>query len=148
MNLDNAVAIAGIGQTEFSKESGRSELQLAAECVKAALDDAGLVPSDVDGMVTYTVDNNEDVDLVRTLGTRNLKFSSRVGHGGGETHLVGDAQYGHAALGQLDHDVQHLFEHFRVEGGGGLVERHDPGVHAQRVGISSGWQVTTEGAGR
>ena len=27
-------AIAGIGQTEFSKESGRSELQLAAECSK------------------------------------------------------------------------------------------------------------------
>ncbi len=34
--------IAGIGQTEFSKESGRSELQLACEAVKAALDDAGL----------------------------------------------------------------------------------------------------------
>ena len=35
-------AIAGIGQTEFSKESGRSELQLACEAVKAAIDDAGL----------------------------------------------------------------------------------------------------------
>ena len=31
---------AGIGQTEFSKESGRSELQLACEAIKAALDDA------------------------------------------------------------------------------------------------------------
>ena len=30
-------AIAGIGQTEFSKNSGRSELQLAAEAVRAAL---------------------------------------------------------------------------------------------------------------
>ena len=35
-------AIAGIGQTEFSKESGRTELQLACEAVLAALDDAGL----------------------------------------------------------------------------------------------------------
>ena len=29
-------AIAGIGHTEYSKASGRSELQLAAECAKAA----------------------------------------------------------------------------------------------------------------
>jgi len=48
--LSGRAAIVGIGQTEFSKESGRSELQLACECVKAALDDAGLVPGDVDGL--------------------------------------------------------------------------------------------------
>ena len=47
--LNNQAAIVGIGQTEFSKNSGRSELQLSAEAVKAALDDAGLTPSDVDG---------------------------------------------------------------------------------------------------
>ena len=85
MNLDNAVAVAGIGQTEFSKESGRSELQLAAECIKSALDDAGLVPSDVDGLVTYTVDNNEDVDVIRTMGMGEIGFSTRVPWGGGGT---------------------------------------------------------------
>ena len=52
MSGSNA-AIVGIGQTEFSKNSGRSELQLAAEAVRAALDDAGLKPSDVDGMTTF-----------------------------------------------------------------------------------------------
>lgn len=76
-------AIVGIGQTEFSKNSGRSELQLACECIKAALDDAGLTPADVDGMSTFTLDNNEDVDLARSLGVDKLRFSSRVPHGGG-----------------------------------------------------------------
>jgi acetyl-CoA acetyltransferase len=76
-------AIVGIGQTEFSKDSGRSELRLAVECIKAALDDAGLSPSDVDGMSTFTIDSNEDIDLVRSLGIENLRFSSRVPHGGG-----------------------------------------------------------------
>ncbi len=66
-NGSNA-AIVGTGQTEFSKSSGRSELQLACEAIKAALDDAGLTPADVDGMSTFTIDNNEDVDLVRSLG--------------------------------------------------------------------------------
>ena len=50
--LARDTAIVGIGQTEFSKESGRSELQLACEAIKAALDDAGLGPRDVDGFVT------------------------------------------------------------------------------------------------
>ena len=87
----SSAVIAGIGQTEFSKNSGRSELQLACECIKAALDDAGLTPADVDGMTTYTLDNNEDVDLVRSLGVENLTFSSRVGHGGGSVGTVAHA---------------------------------------------------------
>lgn len=81
--MPHKAAIVGIGQTEFSKNSGRSELQLASECIKAALDDAGLSPADVDGMTTFTIDNNEDVDLVRSLGIERLRFSSRVPHGGG-----------------------------------------------------------------
>ena len=79
----SGAAIVGTGQTEFSKDSGRSELQLACEAIKAALDDAGLTPADVDGMSTFTIDNNEDIDLVRSLGVTNLRFSSRAGHGGG-----------------------------------------------------------------
>ena len=61
-------AIAGIGATEFSKESGRSELQLAVEATQAALEDAGLSPSDVDGMVTFTMDTNPEIELARMLG--------------------------------------------------------------------------------
>ena len=36
-SIGGKAAIVGIGATEFSKESGRSELQLACEAVKAAL---------------------------------------------------------------------------------------------------------------
>jgi acetyl-CoA acetyltransferase len=61
--LSNKAVIAGIGQTEFSKDSGRSELQLAAEAVKAALDDAGLTPAEVDGMVTFVTDANEEIEV-------------------------------------------------------------------------------------
>ena len=63
-------AIAGIGATDFSKDSGRSELRLAAEAVLDALDDAGLTPADVDGMVTFTMDSNTEVAVARATGHR------------------------------------------------------------------------------
>jgi acetyl-CoA acetyltransferase len=81
--LSGKAAIAGIGATEFSKDSGRSELQLAAEAVRAALADGGLSPSEVDGLVTFTMDNNAEVAVARELGMGELTFFSRIGYGGG-----------------------------------------------------------------
>lgn len=81
--LSDASAIAGIGATEYSKDSGRSELSLAAEACKAALDDAGLTPADVDGMVTFTMDGNDEVDVARALGCGDLDYYARVPYGGG-----------------------------------------------------------------
>jgi acetyl-CoA acetyltransferase len=75
-------AIVGIGQTEFSKNSGRSELQLAAESIKAALDDAGLKPADVDGLITFTLDGSDEVGVARCLGIPDLKYASRIPNGG------------------------------------------------------------------
>jgi acetyl-CoA acetyltransferase len=83
MSLSGMAAIVGIGQTEFSKESGRSELQLACEAVKAAIDDAGLQPGEVDGMVTFTMDSSDEIEIARNVGIGDLTFFNRVHHGGG-----------------------------------------------------------------
>jgi 17-hydroxy-3-oxo-4-pregnene-20-carboxyl-CoA lyase len=81
--LKNEAAIVGIGQTEFSKNSGRSELQLTAEAIKAALADAGLKPSDVDGMTTFTLDTTDEIEAARAVGIGDLTFFNRIPHGGG-----------------------------------------------------------------
>ena len=81
--LGGKAAIVGIGATEFSKESGRSEMSLASEAVAAAIADAGLTPSDVDGMVTYSSDNNPEVEIARHVGIGSLRHFSRVHYGGG-----------------------------------------------------------------
>jgi acetyl-CoA acetyltransferase len=81
--LRDVAAVAGIGATEFSKESGRSELRLAVEACEAAIADAGLEPAQIDGMVTYTQDTNPEIEIARNLGVGELSFFSRIHHGGG-----------------------------------------------------------------
>lgn len=81
--LHNEAAIVGIGATEFSKNSGRSELQLACEAVSAALDDCGIKPSEVDGMTSFTMDTNDEVEIAQSVGIENVTFFSRTPYGGG-----------------------------------------------------------------
>lgn len=81
--LGGRAAVVGIGATEFSKDSGRSELKLAVEAVRAALDDAGLTPADVDGLVTFTMDTSPEITVAQAAGIGELSFFSRVHYGGG-----------------------------------------------------------------
>ena len=81
--LKNEAAIVGVGQTEYSKNSGRSEVQLACEATKAAILDAGIAPSDVDGMATFTLDTTDEIEIARAVGIGELTFFSRTPHGGG-----------------------------------------------------------------
>ena len=81
--LSGAAAIAGIGATEFSKNSGRSELRLATEAVQTALADAGLTPADVDGLVSFTMDTNSEIAVARAVGIPELTYFSRIHYGGG-----------------------------------------------------------------
>ena len=86
-------AIVGIGETEFSWDSGRSEIQLACEAIKAACEDAGISPHQIDGLVRYEMDTNHETLLVQTLGIPNLRHWESVSYGGG----AGNAVVGHAA---------------------------------------------------
>jgi len=81
--ISKSAAIVGLGATEFSKNSGRTELRLALEATLAALDDAGIDPSEVDGFSSYTVDKVPEYEIARLLGAKNVSFFSQIPHGGG-----------------------------------------------------------------
>ncbi len=81
--LKDEAAIIGIGQTEYSKNSGVSELSLAVECVSKAIEDAGIDPSEVDGLTSFTLDTNDEVDIARAVGIGDVTFYSRIPYGGG-----------------------------------------------------------------
>ena len=52
MTLNNKVAIVGVGESDIGKVPHLSGLGLNAQACKRALDDAGLQPADVDGLLT------------------------------------------------------------------------------------------------
>jgi acetyl-CoA acetyltransferase len=82
----------GIGQTDFSKNSGRTESALACEAIRAAVADAGIPIAEVDGIVRYNMDNTPEIELVSALGIKNLSYFSEVGYGGsGHCAVVGHA---------------------------------------------------------
>ena len=83
MSFAGKTAVVGIGATEISKNSGRSTLRLAVECCDAAIRDAGLAPEQIDGIVSFTVEENHEIDVARNLGIKELTHFSRIHHSGG-----------------------------------------------------------------
>jgi acetyl-CoA acetyltransferase len=82
-SISGRAAIVGLGATEFSKNSGRTEVRLAMEATLQALNDAGIDPSEVDGFSSYSVDKVPEYEIARLLGAKNINFFSQVPHGGG-----------------------------------------------------------------
>ena len=118
-------AVAGIGATEFSKASGRSEMQLACEATILALEDAGIEPSEVDGMVTFTADTNPEIEIARLTGIGELTFFSRIHHGGGAA--CGTVQQAAMAVAEGIADVVVVYRAFNERSG----HRFGTGVQAR-----------------
>ncbi len=75
-------AIVGIGETEFSTNSGRTELSLAAEASLKAIQDAGLSVKDIDGVCKYQQDSTPPDILAYALGIPHLRFYAEITGGG------------------------------------------------------------------
>ncbi|GAA3393294.1 lipid-transfer protein [Streptomyces roseoviridis] len=136
--LGGRAAVVGIGATEFSKDSGRSELTLAVEAVRAALDDAGLVPGDVDGLVTFTMDTNPEITVAQAAGIGELSFFSRVHYGGGAACAT--VQQAALAVATGIAEVVVCYRAFNERSG----RRFGSGVHHREPsaeGAALGWQL-------
>lgn len=90
-------AIVGVGEALGGKATGKTAVQLQAEAVKAALDDAGFGKEAIDGLITGSPDAEPhhmwSAFLAEYLGLR-LRYSAAVQLGGATPH----ANVIHAAL--------------------------------------------------
>ncbi|WP_433327123.1 lipid-transfer protein [Spirillospora sp. CA-294931] len=138
MSLSGKAAIAGIGATEFSKESGRSELRLAAEACLAAIRDAGLTPADVDGLVTFAADASSEIAVQRELGIPGLRFFSRVDYGGGAA--CGTVAHAAMAVATGQADVVVCYRAFN-ERSGHRFGQAGAAARADSTGLEFSWHL-------
>ena len=86
--LKDKYAIVGVGETEYSRASGRSTRALGVEAIRNAIYDAGLTPQDVDGMLSYHGgDSTPSTTMMYDLGMR-LNFYMDCSGGGSSTEAL------------------------------------------------------------
>ena len=54
-SLKDKCCVTGIGETTYSRGSGKSATALQMEASLAAIADAGLSPKDIDGIIPYSM---------------------------------------------------------------------------------------------
>ena len=84
-SLRGKVAGVGLGETEYYKrgESEDPEFKLALRAIKAACDDAGISPKQLDGFASFSNDRSDPSRLAAALGCKELRFSNMQWGGGG-----------------------------------------------------------------
>ena len=94
VGFQDATAIVGIAETPFAKHLEPSECELACTVIVEACADAGIDPTEVDALCSYTMEATEEVDIARNIGCGDVTFFSQIGYGGG----AGCGVVGHAAM--------------------------------------------------
>lgn len=82
-SLRDQACIVGVGETPYCRKpgSGKSELRLLLEASLAAIADAGLEVSEIDGVMTPIMGGSAE-DLAANLGLSDLRFAVQVNMGG------------------------------------------------------------------
>ena len=81
-SLKDKCCVAGIGETTYSRGSGKSATALQMEASLAAIADAGLSPKDIDGIIPYSMGSAVAEDFVTNLGIDDLRYSVTAPMGG------------------------------------------------------------------
>src|SRR5262245_13914253 len=87
--LRDTVSIVGVGETEVSRHSGRSETHLAMEATLKALEDCGLTTGDIDAVARFGINGSiTEATLTASLGITDIQYTALGNMGGSDSHLV------------------------------------------------------------
>ena len=125
-NLRDRYAIVGVGETPYTRGSGRTTRALGTEAIRNALADAGLGPGDVDGMLSYSGgDSTPGPILAGDLGIHLNFYMDCLGGGSSTEALVG------LAMGAIEAGMAHTVVIFRAMNGYSQVRIGGTGRRAQ-----------------
>jgi acetyl-CoA acetyltransferase len=142
-DVNGQVAIVGIGETEYTKASGRTAREIGAEAAARAIADAGLEPEDIDGFTFSGAFADFDVAAFHEhFATSHEMWSS---HWGGGMSWAGTAPY-LAAQAIKEQKARHVLNVFpvawatqRASMTGGPGEVHATQTAKQNLEVPFGW---------
>ncbi len=110
--LKDKYCIVGVGETPYSRHSGRSTRSMGAEALRNAMADAALDPDEVDGMLSYHAnDSTTSLALAQDVGIRPDFYMDCSGGGSSTEALVG------LAIGAIEAGMCHTVAIFRSMNG-------------------------------
>ncbi|QHE84308.1 thiolase C-terminal domain-containing protein [Hydrogenophaga sp. BPS33] len=86
MGVERKACLVGVGQSLYTRWGGiqdKSQFQITAEAIAAAVKDAGLKTAEVDGLASFADDANSAPLMAVALGVPHMRWSSMVWGGGG-----------------------------------------------------------------
>jgi acetyl-CoA acetyltransferase len=103
MSLRNKACVTGVGETVYSRGDPRSAFELQCEASLKAIADAGLKPSEIDGIIPIGIVSGTADDFIDNFGIRDLRFSALVPHGGASPVMALQCAAAAVAVGACNH---------------------------------------------
>ena len=97
MSLREVGAVTGVGETQYMRGTDRTPLSFQLEASLRAIEDAGLKPTDIDGVIPYGQGGAVAEDFITNFGIPDLRFSATTPMGGASA--VASIQCAIAAIG-------------------------------------------------
>ncbi len=103
MNLNQKASVTGIGETTYSRNDPRSAFELQCEASLKAIADAGLKPSEIDGIIPIGIVSGTADDFIDNFGLADLRFSALIPHGGASPVMALQCAAAAVAVGACNH---------------------------------------------
>jgi acetyl-CoA acetyltransferase len=134
--MKGEAAIAGLGMTEMGKVYGRTATDFAAEALALALDDAGLVKGDIDGLLVNANHSAEMAPMLQmSLGLEDLTLVNAMSAYGSSAGTM--LQYAaHAITAGQANVVACLFADAPLSPGGSISQS---AYNGRGIGVGTGF---------
>ena len=86
MSMRDKCAVVGVGATDYYRRGQsvpQTTMEMAIKATKAALDDAGLLPGDIDGFALYSMAPVDPGAMAKEMGVGEVGFAATLTSGGG-----------------------------------------------------------------
>jgi acetyl-CoA acetyltransferase len=103
MSLRDKACVTGVGETAYMRGSSSSAFELQIEASLKAIDDAGLKPQEIDGVIPIGIVTGTADDFIDNFGISDLRFSALVPHGGASPVMAVQCAAAVVAAGVCNH---------------------------------------------